>query len=133
MPSSDSKEVEAKSGGLTRVVGETFGVAALVLGASLRTYGMRAKDLSLFIRIGFDDFRPFLNNHPELEKSLWFSTKLFLVRLRLRLRLRARVRVRVRVRARALTLTRTLTITLTRCSATPPSPPPSSTPSTKTS
>ena len=82
----DSQEVEggegdseAKSGGLERVVGETFGVAALVLGASLRTYGMRATTTALFVRIGFDDFRPFLNNHPELEKSLWFSTKLFLV------------------------------------------------------
>ena len=55
---------------------------------------MRATSTALFIRIGFDDFKPFLSNHPELEKSLWFSTKLFLVRVRVRVRARARVRVR---------------------------------------
>jgi hypothetical protein len=58
---------------------------------------MRATSTAaLFIRIGFDDFKPFLSNHPALEKSLWFSTKLFLVRVRVRVRVRARARARVR-------------------------------------
>ena len=73
---------EAKAGGLLKGVGETFGVAALVLGATTRSYGMRATDMCLFIRIGFDDFKPFLESNPELNKSLLYSTKLFLVQVR---------------------------------------------------
>ena len=70
---------EAEAGGLQKGVGETFGVAALVLGAASRQYGMRANDMSLFIRITFDDFAPFLENNPKLNTSLLYSTKLFLV------------------------------------------------------
>ena len=66
-------------GGVLKGAGETFGVAALVLGAPVRQYGMRANDRSLFIRIAFDDFQPFLNSIPKLNTSLLYSTKLFLV------------------------------------------------------
>jgi CRP-like cAMP-binding protein len=89
MGSSESDEAdhgegaaEAKAGGLLKGVGETFGVAALVLGATTRSYGMRAIDMALFIRIGFGDFTPFLDGNPGLSKSLLYSTKLFLVQVR---------------------------------------------------
>ena len=44
-------DAEARSGGLARGVGETFGVAALVLGASLRTYGMLTLTLTLTLSL----------------------------------------------------------------------------------
>ena len=64
---SGAADVLAQVGGRTQGVGETLGVASMVLGSPLRQYGMVASEKSLFIRISQDDFLPMLGNHPELE------------------------------------------------------------------
>ena len=54
-------------GGIKRGVGETFGVAALLLGASKRKYGMRATERCLLLRLTFERLVPFLHANPSLE------------------------------------------------------------------
>ena len=66
-------------GGVTRGVGETFGVASLLLGASTRKYGMWANERTLLLHIPFAKFVPFLESHKNLEASLVSTTKLFLL------------------------------------------------------
>ena len=70
---------EGEIGGLAKVAGETFGVAALVLGADVRQYSMVTHEGALLIRVSFADFKPFLEEHTTLEACLLHSTKLFLL------------------------------------------------------
>ena len=69
-----NEDIEAEKG-VVRGVGETFGVAAMLLGAQTHQYDMRAAERSLFIHVSFEQFRPFLAQHPSLERSLVASTK----------------------------------------------------------
>ena len=73
-------EVDTELTGITAGCGETFGVAALVLGAPTRTYGMvTTNETSLFLSISKEEFQPFLATNPALEYSLLLNTKHFLL------------------------------------------------------
>jgi len=61
-------------------VGDTFGVAALVmLGSQTRQYSMWTSERSLFVVISREKLVPFLETHANLEASLKQASKLFLV------------------------------------------------------
>ena len=77
--SQGSDEAPEEVGGITRGVGETFGVASLLLGAPTRNYGMWCAERTLLLHVPFHKFVPFLAQYKPLERSLLGSTKRFLL------------------------------------------------------
>jgi len=63
-----------------REVGDTFGVASLVLGAPERQYSMVTCEKSVFLVVSQANFQPFMDVHPQLEPSIMMMTKRFLLR-----------------------------------------------------
>lgn len=77
---SNGRDGTGEVGGITKGVGETFGVASLVLGAPTRHYGMVAVERSLFLVVSQENFEAFMHMHPGIEPSISEMTKRFLIR-----------------------------------------------------
>ena len=68
-----------EAGGSERGVGQAFGVASLVLGATTRHYSTLALEPTLLLYFSYAKFIPFMRRHSELENTLVSSTVRFLL------------------------------------------------------